>query len=124
MKIAELQKEIHRNAVEKGFYEKPNDFGTDLMLITSELGECLEAHRKNEFADLEEFERLINSDDNKMTFEETFKKHMKDTVQDELADAFIRILDTAEFNKIELSKFVEYKMKYNYKRERLHGKQY
>ncbi len=124
MKIAELQKEIHQNAVNKGFYDKHNEFGTNLMLIVTELSESMEAHRNNEFANLEEFEKLIVSDVNQMSYEETFKKYVKDTVEDELADAFIRILDICEFYKIDLQTFVEYKMRYNAKRERLHGKQY
>ena len=124
MQVKQLQKEIHQNAVNKGFYDKHNEFGTNLMLIVTELSESMEAHRNNEFANLEEFENLINSDVNPMSYEETFKKYIKDTVEDELADAFIRILDICEFYKIDLQTFVEYKMQYNAKRERLHGKQY
>lgn len=118
MNINKLQKEIHKNAVNKGFWDNPHNFGNDIMLIVTELSECVEAHRMNEFADLEAFENGTED------FQTEFKKHIKDTVQDELADAFIRILDTAEGWGINLKKHVELKMLYNSKRERLHGKKY
>ena len=122
MEINILQKQIHNNAVEKGFYDKVPEFGTSLMLITSELAECLEAHRQDDWCDINAFnEVLINET---YDFETCFKKYVKDTVQDELADAFIRILDVAEFYKIDLQKHVQLKMKYNAKREKKHGKKY
>ena len=52
------------------------------------------------------------------------EKHIKDTIEDELADAFIRLLDTAEGWGIDLQEHVKLKMLYNAKRERLHGNKY
>ena len=43
MEIRELQRRIHKNAIDKGFWDKPHNFGNDLMLIVSELGECIDA---------------------------------------------------------------------------------
>jgi len=57
-------------------------------------------------------------------FETCFKKYVKDTVQDEIADAFIRILDMCEYYGIDLQKHVELKMEYNKSRPRLHDKKY
>jgi len=51
--LNKLAEEIHKNAVDKGFWEKPVEVGTSLMLIVSELGEALEADRKGDFADLD-----------------------------------------------------------------------
>jgi NTP pyrophosphatase (non-canonical NTP hydrolase) len=124
MDLVKLQHKVHENAKNKGFWDKEHNFGNDLMLIVGELGECSEAHRKNEFANLEAFEKEINDDNSTMTYEEAFRCYVKDTVEDELADALIRILDCAKGWNIDLEKHVLYKMKFNESREKLHGKKY
>ena len=50
MNIKEIQQEIHKVNVEKGFWEDRKNVGEVLMLIVSELGEALEAHRSNKHA--------------------------------------------------------------------------
>lgn len=96
--------------------------GELLMLVVSELGEALEAHRKGrlstcvilnvkELHDIEEF---------KLQFE----RRIKDSLQDELADAVIRIADMCGYLGIDLEKHIELKMKYNATREYKHGKRY
>jgi NTP pyrophosphatase (non-canonical NTP hydrolase) len=124
MNLIELQNKIHKNAKEKGFWDMEHNFGNDLMLIVGELGECSEAHRNGEFANLKEFENIINSDESVLSYNEAFRKYVKDTVEDELADALIRILDCAKGWGINLEKHVHYKMKFNESREKLHGKKY
>jgi NTP pyrophosphatase (non-canonical NTP hydrolase) len=91
--IKELIKESHKNAVERGFYPEGEEknIGELLMLIVSELGEALEAHRCGKFADWKEYNRSIK--EFYFTPEGSFKKHIKDTFEDELADVFIRIFD-------------------------------
>ena len=106
MNLEKLSKEIHANAVAKGFYEASQDVTEKLMLIVSEFGEALEAHRSGKFADLQAFKRryneLISSHNSNVsdleefkakTFNSTFKRYVKDTVEDELADVVIRALD-------------------------------
>lgn len=122
MTIRELQKKVHENAMNKGFWDTPHNFGNDLMLIVSELGECIEAHRCGDFTDMEAFNELMVNET--YDFETCFKREIKDSVEDELADALIRILDTAEGYSIDLQKHIELKMEYNAKRQRLHGKKY
>jgi NTP pyrophosphatase (non-canonical NTP hydrolase) len=100
---AQLQtwaKEIHANAIAKGFYpENPKDRNDKemLMLIICELAEAVEAHRENRWMDSGRPgivpEDLANDPDN---FEANFKALVKDTVEDEMADALIRILDYAQ----------------------------
>jgi hypothetical protein len=100
---AQLQtwaKEIHANAIAKGFYpENPKDRSDKemLMLIICELAEAVEAHRENRWMDSGRPgivpEDLANDPDN---FEANFKAWVKDTVEDEMADAMIRILDFTE----------------------------
>lgn len=122
MNLTEKAKEVHKANVDKGFYEgKEKEFGTLLMLITSELSEALDADRLNLRADLNYFESLIKEGN---PFKETFKETVKDTVEDELADALIRILDTCGYYGIDIQKHVDLKLKYNSTRERKHGKTY
>ena len=100
---AQLQtwaKEIHANAIAKGFYpENPKDRNDKemLMLIICELAEAVEAHRENRWMDSGRPgivpEELAKDPDN---FEANFKAWVKDTVEDEMADALIRILDFSE----------------------------
>ena len=49
--LTDFSKEIHKDNVKKGFYEKVVSTGTHLMLITSELAEALEADRHRITAD-------------------------------------------------------------------------
>ena len=122
MNLSELQIAVHKNAVNKGFWDVSHNFGNDLMLVVSELGECIEAHRNNDFADIDAFnEVLINET---YDFETCFKKYVKDSVEDEMADAVIRLLDMAQGYGIDLQKHIELKMEYNKSREKLHGKKY
>ena len=44
--LNELAKTIHNDAAARGFYDRPPEFGTNLMLVVSELSEALEADRK------------------------------------------------------------------------------
>jgi NTP pyrophosphatase (non-canonical NTP hydrolase) len=124
MTINSLCKKSHKNAKEKGFWDNRTEivskmwesglFSEDeieyvvkaikaqmLMLITSELGEALEADRKNKFG-LEK----------------------KDTFEDEIADVFIRLGDMCGGLKTDIEKQIKWKMGYNSKRERLHGKKF
>lgn len=126
--IAALQESVHQNAKDKGFYDNPNqNFGEKCMLIVSEVAEALEAHRKNYHADLNRFETPYEGD-GKLTMANwqriRFECDVKDTVEDELADSLIRILDLAGWMGIDLQRHVLLKMEYNSGRERLHGKQY
>lgn len=123
MEIKELIQKAHSNAVEKGFYPEgeQKNIGELLMLVVSELGEALEAHRKGTYPIYEMFQSEI---DEGRPFQEAFKNHIKDTLHDELADAVIRICDMCGYMGIDLEKHIELKMKYNEAREHKHGKKY
>ncbi len=138
MNIKETAQEVFKNATEKGFWQQPREFGTMLMLITSELGEALDADREGKHADLAKFEHRINELNNSIHTEDpsereklemehfisTFKTIVKDSRGDEMADALIRILDTCEGLGIDIQRHVELKMMYNKTRPKLHGKAY
>ena len=91
MNIKELSREINQWATEKGFWEKPNP-AEKLMLIVSELGEAVEAHRSG---------RYCRAELNYIKPYE-FEQEVKDTFEDELADVFIHLFDLCYKYNIEL----------------------
>lgn len=120
-----LAKQIHEANVKNGFYDKPVEFGTRLMLVVSELSEAIEADRKTGFWLLPEYQAdLIANATDDDSFKENFKEFAKDTVQDEIADAVIRLLDLCAFMNIDIDFHVKQKLRYNSLREHKHGKSY
>lgn len=97
--LAALAVEIHANAKDKGFWDAEPDIEKFLMLIVCELSEAVEADREGRRADIIEYNKVIGVPwGSKSAQSRTlpFKAWIKDTVEDELADAAIRILDLAE----------------------------
>ena len=87
-----LKEKAHTWAVEHGFYEEVKADAFYLGLVMSEMGEAINADRKGMHADTKGFEE----DEAKgIPFAENFKAHIKDTVEDEIADIVIRLLDFA-----------------------------
>lgn len=119
--LTKYAKDIHQANVSKGFYEKPVEVGTHLMLITSELAEALEADRHHISADVSTYEENILND---VPFKEAFKLSIKDSYEDEIADAIIRLLDHCGYRGIDIDFHVREKLKYNKTREHRHGKKY
>ena len=155
IKINELIKEAHDNAVERRFYDCPEcdgegtiegmevrcyagchteiktedecencdgsgidpnkNIGELLMLIVSKLGEALEAHRNNRFADWESYARGIQQLKNSCSMwkdmegdmmftkegKNYFISYIKDTFEDEIADVFIQLFDLCGYLGIE-----------------------
>ena len=96
----ELIEEAHGNAIERGFYPEGENknIGELLMLIVSELGEALEAHRCGRFALKNEttyFVTMFTLDNVKKDhiWISEFESKIKDTFEDEIADVFIRLFD-------------------------------
>jgi NTP pyrophosphatase (non-canonical NTP hydrolase) len=103
--------QIHCANVEAGWYDKPRETGTSLMLIVSEVAEAMEADRKN--------------------LTDPHLPHRRGC-EVELADALIRILDFCAHKGYDIGAAVEEKIEYNrhrldHKREnrqQLNGKKY
>jgi len=119
--LTDFSRKIHQNNVEKGFYDERKETGTQLMLVTSELAEALEADRHNIFADKTRFEDDINSG---VDFKTAFKNSIKDSYEDEIADAVIRLLDHCGYKGIDIDFHIKQKLRYNKTREHRHGKVY
>lgn len=111
---------ILNNNIEKGFNNPNYNIGELLMLITSELGEALESHRKGKFSNWDSYENDLS----KLGDIGSFQLHIKDTFEDEIADAIIRLLDLSARLNINLEKHINAKVEYNKTRPHLHGKQY
>lgn len=122
--LNELAKSVHKAAKEKGFYDTHLEFGTRLMLITSELSEALEADRCYRHADMPAFEECLEENVGEIEQYKAFQKYIKDTVEDEIADTFIRLLDLCGYMAIDIEKHIKHKLWYNEQRPRLHGKCY
>lgn len=83
----------HQQAEAKGFWKEPYHEDHYLMLVVTELAEAVEADRKGIWAvldpaTLDRLERLDGA-----VFNQEFIRTTKDTVEDEIADACIRLLD-------------------------------
>ena len=124
--INKLRDHCHNMAKQKGFHDEDIPIPTSLMLIVSELGEALEAHRAGKNANISAYNdylclKGIESD---MIDKEMFEKFMKDTFEDELADSVIRIFDLCGKHNIDIENHIIYKLAYNRTREHKHGKNY
>ena len=86
-------KDCHDRAVAKGFWDEPYSVGHYLMLAFGELHEGIEADRIGKWAKLtpEQIDTLQRIEG--APYAQEFLSEVKDTVEDELADAVIRLLD-------------------------------
>lgn len=92
--LNELAQVCHSIAVEKGFWEEKRNIGEALMLIVTELAEAMEAYRVQDDANFRE----------------------------EIADAFIRLLDLCGGLKIDIEEEIFKKSLKNKNRPYKHGK--
>jgi NTP pyrophosphatase (non-canonical NTP hydrolase) len=90
----ELVEQCHNAAKAKGFWEVERNIGEAKALIISELCEALEAARKGKYTNKKVYADIVflhlNNDEEFVAY---FKEHIKDTVEDELADTIIRTFD-------------------------------
>lgn len=92
--INELAQLCHSIAVEKGFWEKERNIGEALMLVVTELAEAMEGYRVQDHVNFKE----------------------------EIADAFIRLLDLCGGLKIDIEEEISKKTMKNKNRPYKHGK--
>lgn len=108
--LNKLSKEIYEANKAKGFHDEKHSVEHMMCLVISELMEAVEADRKDIHADLESFEQFMSGVKDKhydKMYSECFKQLIKDTVSDELADAVIRLLDTAGALEVGLKRYID-----------------
>ena len=91
--LSRYAKDCHERAVAKGFWDEPHSVGHYLMLVVSELSEAVEADRIGKWAKLDPdtidtLKRIAGA-----PYAQEFLRDVKDRVEDEIADAVIRLLD-------------------------------
>ena len=102
-----LAKEAYESAKERGFHDGKHTGGHYFMLVVCELAEAVEADRRGRWVEnREEYERLIRICDESI-HAHLFEIHIKDTVEDELADAVIRLLDYAGMKDVNVNRRLE-----------------
>ena len=98
MNLNELRDKAYQCAVKHGWHEEEYSNEHFLCLVISELMEAVEADRKGNHADTDAFNKYYNCVD----FKENFERQIKGTVEEELADACIRLLDLAGLRSVDL----------------------
>lgn len=96
MKRNEISENAHKNAVEHGFWDVRKSNEHCLMLICTEVAELVEADRKSLIADKQKFNEWMLSDNpHEHVFGNAFEKWIKNALEDEFADIYIRLADLA-----------------------------
>ena len=115
-----LAKNIYEGNKARGFWDEERNIGETLMLVVTELSEALEAHRSGKLCAYSDKVAYAESDD----AVQAFKHHIKDSFEDEIADAVIRLLDMCGGLRIDIDFHVTSKLMYNSSRPFKHGKKY
>ena len=118
--LNELRDKAYQCAVAHGWHEKDLSDEHFLCLVISELMEAVEADRKEKHANMNKFNQKMDyflyelqlyGESYDIAYREMFEDHIKDTVEDELADACIRLLDLAGLRKADLGETNEDELK-------------
>ena len=92
----DLIERVRMNSKDKGFHEGELSLEHKLMLIISEVSEAVEADREGRLAQpMPDNWQAMNDEDFKMTF----LRNVKDSLEDELADVVIRMMDSGLIDK-------------------------
>lgn len=94
--LALISIEIHKNAVNKGFWDEELPPSHYQGMIVSELGEMINAHRAGLITKVDLDELINETDDEK--FKKRFEEEVKNNYEDEGADVVIRALDALANN--------------------------
>ncbi|MCU6767370.1 hypothetical protein OCV73_00135 [Barnesiella propionica] len=97
--LNKLRDKSYKTAYDHGFHDKDLSNEHYLCLVISELMEAVEADRKSKKSNRLKFEKEFSKYpalvEESKRFKCAFEKFIKDTVEDELADAVIRLFDLA-----------------------------
>ncbi len=107
--LNELAARIHEQNKAAGWWDIPRPRVQTAWLVITELAEATEAERAGKYTNMAAFEtdisdnervsKEVNGPDSELSlslmFADSFKRYIKDTFEDEIADAVIRLLDFA-----------------------------
>ena len=123
----DMAAQVHKNAVEHGFYEVVPSIPERLMLVVGELAEALEEYRNDTptryvVRQEPDPESAIGCRVNWITEPMLWEKDEKpEGIASELADAVLRIMDICAEQGIDLGQMIAIKHKYNKTRPYKHG---
>ena len=95
MEINKLKERAYEVAVKHGWYDENWSMIHRIMMVVTELCEAIEADRNGKHANRKMFETQLNEMKFDGVWMYCFRQYIKDTVEDEFADAVIRILTIA-----------------------------
>lgn len=112
MNLNELRDRAYKTACGHGFHDEELSNEHCLCLVISELMEAVKADRKSRHFDKEKYKIGEYAEcqgwlTNEEKFINVFNRYIKDTIEDELADAAIRLLDLCGLRKIDIEDFTE-----------------
>ena len=94
-----LRDEAYATACNKGFHDEKHSDEHYLMLVITEIAEAVQADRKRLYADKDKFDYAV--DRGAYDCEIAYEMYIKGSVEEELADIIIRMLDYCGMRKIE-----------------------
>ena len=100
----EIRDRVYENACKHGWYDEMSTEQREVMLIVSEISEAVNADRKGKYADRLTFEKNFNTPqiDPEGHWKFCYETFIKDTVEDEIADTFLRLLSYSKHRDIDL----------------------
>ena len=102
--LNQLRDEAYDTACEHGFHDQTHSPEHLLMLVITEISEAVQADRKWMHANMKAFDywKEKEGDGFKDKFSNVYKSFISGTVEDELSDIVIRLLDMSGMYKVDL----------------------
>lgn len=126
MNLTEKAQVIFQANKDKGFHENHpyEERSTLLLLVISEISEAFEAlrHDPPKHVEPDDMMWMDSCMDYGHKYTEFFPDRIKDTHEDEIADAIIRLLDYCGSFDIDIEAHIKHKLEYNKTRPYKHGK--
>ena len=115
MNLNELRDRAYKTACDHGFHDEELSNEHCLCLVISELMEAVEANRKGKRANVDWYNKkiansricqgLVPDTPKEIGFEVAYNETIKGSIEEELADAVIRLLDLAGLRNFNLNRF-------------------
>lgn len=115
MNLNELRDKAYKTACEHGFHDQELSNNHFLCLVISELMEAVEADRKGRRANVDRYNKKIANSricqgldpdiPKERGYEVAYNETIKGSIEEELADAVIRLLDLAGLRNLNLNRF-------------------